>query len=45
MSDEGENWADYVEDSDEQQDDQSEGQIELENIFYSAEGSPILTQR
>jgi hypothetical protein len=35
---EGENWADYVEDSEDAGDDQSEGQIELENLFYSAEG-------
>lgn len=38
MSDEGdENWDQYLEESDGQQDDQSDGQIELENLFYEAE--------
>lgn len=37
MSEE-ENWGDYVEDSEDEKDVQSEGEIELENIFYSAEG-------
>lgn len=39
MSEEEENWGDYVEDSEGDGDEQSEGQIELENIFYAAEGS------
>lgn len=37
MSDEEENWGDYIEDSDGENDDQSDGKIELENMFYSAE--------
>src|SRR3990167_6270197 len=38
MSDEGdENWEQYMEDSDGQDDNQSDGQIELENLFYEAE--------
>ena len=40
MSEE-ENWGDYVEDSEGEDDNQDEGHIELENIFYSAEGRVI----
>lgn len=38
MSEEEENWGDYIEDSDGEEDNQSDGQIELENVFYGAEG-------
>ena len=37
MSDEEENWGDYIEDSEGADSGKSEGKIELENTFYSAE--------
>jgi len=37
MSSEEDNWGDYVEDSDEEDDQQSDEEVELENMFYEAE--------
>lgn len=44
MSEE-DNWGDYLEDSEDEDDSQSDDEVELENVFYEAEGRPSADPR